>query len=95
MRLPFIIAVIAFGFAGVVAADEIDFNRDIRPILSDKCNFCHGPDENTREAGLRLDIRDEAIDVIESGELIERINSDDDDLRMPPLELSLEQQGEQ
>ena len=66
------------------SADEIDFNRDIRPILSDKCNHCHGPDENTREADLRLDVRENAEDAIASGELIDRINSDDEDLQMPP-----------
>ncbi|SMP69047.1 Planctomycete cytochrome C [Neorhodopirellula lusitana] len=71
-------------FAATCPAKEIDFNRDIRPILSDKCYFCHGPDENTREAGMRLDSREDAIDVIESGDLMERILSDDEDLLMPP-----------
>lgn len=65
-------------------AADIDFNRDVRPILSDKCYFCHGPDENTQEAGLRLDSREEAADVIESGELMDRITSDDPDVLMPP-----------
>ena len=40
--------------------EKIDFNYHIKPILSDRCFVCHGPDENKREAGLRLDIRDSA-----------------------------------
>lgn len=70
-------------------ADDIDFNRDIRPILSDKCFFCHGPDADRREADMRLDIRDQAVEVIESGEVIDRITSDDPDLLMPPPESKL------
>lgn len=77
-------------------AAKIEFNRDIRPILSDACFHCHGPDKNTREAGLRLDIREEALKVAESGErpivpgqpgrsdLIRRILTEDADERMPP-----------
>ena len=84
-RFRFVCLLIAAAsFAGRVQADEIDFNRDIRPILSDKCYFCHGPDEQNREAGLRFDIRKEAIGVIETGELVDRVRSDDPDMIMPP-----------
>ena len=75
---------------------KIEFNRDIRPILSDACFHCHGPDKNTRKAGLRLDLREEALKTTESGELpivpgqpgkselVLRILADDRDERMPP-----------
>src|SRR5581483_9864571 len=44
------------------AADPpVRFNRDVRPILSENCFFCHGPDKNKRKAGLRLDDRDSAV----------------------------------
>ena len=72
----------------------VDFDRDIRPILSDRCYFCHGPDAKQRHAGLRLDDQDEAFAVIEPGdpdgsELWARIASDDDSDRMPPPESKL------
>ncbi|HEX6986176.1 MAG TPA: DUF1549 domain-containing protein, partial [Planctomycetaceae bacterium] len=77
---------------------EIAFNRDVRPILSDNCFFCHGPDPKTREAGLRLDVRESALAALESGataivpgkpdesELVRRITSEDEFERMPPPE---------
>ena len=76
---------------GTAAADEIQFNRDIRPILSENCFACHGPDEKQRQADLRLDVRTEAMghDVLAPGtpdesELVARIFSDDPDAVMPP-----------
>ncbi|MBD3674055.1 MAG: DUF1553 domain-containing protein [Planctomycetaceae bacterium] len=76
-------------------AKEIDFNRDIRPILSDKCVFCHGPDKEQRQADLRLDtgagafadLGDRAAIVPgdpEASELVKRITSTDEFEQMPP-----------
>jgi hypothetical protein len=70
----------------------VSFNRDVRPILSDRCFFCHGPDAAHRKAGLRLDLRESALEdgVIvpgkpERSELIRRINRKPGDKRqMPP-----------
>lgn len=75
--------------------DRPDFNRHVRPILSTHCYKCHGPDEKTREAGLRLDDFEAATadlggySAIEVGnpdgsEIIARILSDDPDVVMPP-----------
>ena len=75
-----------------LAADaEIDFNRDIRPILAENCFYCHGQDGNKRQGGLRLDQREAAVDsgaVVpfdESGSvLLQRVNSHDASVQMPP-----------
>ncbi|QEG00970.1 Planctomycete cytochrome C [Stieleria maiorica] len=68
-----------------------DFARDVRPILSDHCFACHGPDQHERQADLRLDTADGVASVIEAGavddsELIARLRSDDADMLMPPPE---------
>ena len=76
------------------AARKIEFNRDVRPILSENCFLCHcGPDKNSRKAKLRLDIRDEAVKVgafvpgkVDESELVKRIFSKDPDELMPPPE---------
>src|SRR5687768_5967427 len=74
----------------------IDFSRDIRPILSDNCFACHGPDDKERKAKLRLDVHEEALKPAKSGDyaivpgdpkksmLVERIMSEDEDEVMPP-----------
>jgi hypothetical protein len=74
-----------------LAADRLEFNRDIRPILSDACFRCHGPDKAARKGDLRLDQRDAAVEsgAIAPGqpdesELIRRILSTDPDEMMPP-----------
>jgi hypothetical protein len=51
------------------AAAPLSYNRDIRPILSDNCFQCHGPDENKRKSGLRLDVREEALKPGDSGDV--------------------------
>ncbi|MDA7915877.1 DUF1553 domain-containing protein [Verrucomicrobia bacterium] len=95
MPLRFIILCF-FLFASQLVA-EIQFNRDIRPILSDKCWQCHGPDSATREAGLRLDTEVAAKGLheghypikpgsTEESLLIERILTEDKDDVMPPPE---------
>lgn len=93
--LPCLLAAILLAFAAAARADEAPrFNRDVRPILSNHCYRCHGPDSAARQAELRLDRRDDAIDagVIVPGapddsELIRRVFSNDADERMPPPEL--------
>ena len=83
--------------------DVVSYNFDIRPILSDKCFKCHGPDASHREAGLRLDIADSAYAPLKNSkgvfaivpgkpgqsELIKRISSDDITFMMPPPDAHL------
>jgi len=89
---------IIFAFAGntTIATSQsiehrIDFAREIQPILANHCWSCHGPDETSRQAELRLDIREQAIakSAIVPGddstsELVHRIESTDEDSKMPP-----------
>lgn len=77
------------------AAAKIDFDRQIRPILSDKCYHCHGPDPETREADMRLDRPDGMADYVlvpgkpDESELVRRILSEDEAERMPPVDSHL------
>jgi len=80
--------------------DKIDFNFHIRPILSDNCFLCHGPDASSREADLRLDLETTAKAALDNGkrpihagnwsesEIMRRVTSDDPDLQMPPPEMN-------
>lgn len=81
-----------------VMPDSVDYNFHIRPILSDRCFACHGPDANKREAGLRLDIADSAYKALQespdmhalvpgnpmASAVFQRITTNDSTLRMPP-----------
>ncbi len=90
------------GLGGLAAGADptpppVDFTRDIRPILAGKCFTCHGPDDKTRKASLRLDIREGALKPGRTGqpnlvpgkpdqsELFLRITSNEASERMPPL----------
>jgi hypothetical protein len=70
--------------ASGAAAQTIDFVRDIRPLLSDRCFACHGPDEKSRMANLRLDVEEDARAAIVSGKLVARVTHQNRALRMPP-----------
>ena len=81
----------------------VDFNFDVKPILSDKCYACHGPDEKARKANLRLDIEESFYTSLENSdnhflinrnnpdesEIFKRISSEKTDYLMPPPESNL------
>ncbi len=93
---PLAIGIAIAALAGLAAADDaVQFNRDIRPLLSDNCFQCHGPDAAQRQADLRLDVEASAkrdvdgVHPIVAGDLsasavYQRITSNDPDARMPP-----------
>jgi len=82
-------------------ADEIDFDRDVQPILSENCFHCHGPDAASRKAELRLDTKDGAFqdrggyhvivpNKVTDSELYSQITSSDDEERMPLDQFTIE-----
>src|SRR5687767_14958696 len=92
---PYFLACL-LGTAPAGADERVQFNRDVRPILSDKCFHCHGPDAKKRQAELRLDVRDAAVaaGALAPGKpdrsaLLRRIVSDDPEERMPPAAAKL------
>ncbi len=88
-----------------VLPDRVDYNFHVKPILSDRCYACHGPDENALKAGLRLDLESGATGRLESGGraivpgnirkslVVERIFASDPDAVMPPPESNLHLSG--
>ena len=53
--------------ATCAAAEQVDFTREVRPVLAKNCFACHGPDDEHRQAGLRLDAREVAVSELDSG----------------------------
>lgn len=87
---------LCFGLTAFAESAEPRFNRDVRPLLSDRCFSCHGPDQNSRKAKLRLDVREVAIEkgAIVPGKpdessLVKRIFATDPDDVMPPADSHL------
>src|SRR5262245_13161250 len=83
--------VAAVSLTGTAAAAEppVDFNRQVRPLLSENCFACHGPDDKTRKADLRLDLKDGAAAVLTPGkpgesELVRRVTAAEPSQVMPP-----------
>src|SRR5215471_19299373 len=72
-------------FCALPLAAAVEFNRDVRPILSDRCYSCHGPDSASRKSPLRLDQEESAR--AKSAEIVRRITSTNLSLRMPPAYL--------
>ena len=84
-----IISLLATVFlCSMASGEQLDFARDVRPVLSDACYHCHGPDAKVRKAKLRLHDRAAALEagVIADGEMLRRLTSDDPDERMPPAD---------
>src|SRR3954453_17928851 len=88
-RIVALLITLLVAVSAVSAADRVvKFNRDVRPVLSDKCFGCHGPDAAAKKVPLRLDSEAAARPVLVGGgqaKLIQRIASENKALRMPPV----------
>ena len=96
LRFALITTFLALAAEPGAALDKVSFNRQIRPLLSDQCFACHGPDAQKRKSGLRLDVRESALEPAKSGaraivpgdpansELLARLVNQDPDEVMPP-----------
>jgi hypothetical protein len=95
MRIVMTVCFVLIVGGGISAQEKVRFNRDIRPILSDRCFFCHGPDPQHRQAEFRLDTREGAFAKLEDhfaivpgkpdeSALVGRISSEDEFTKMPP-----------
>lgn len=82
IRHPWLLALVVPFSA--VQAEPVSFSRDVLPVLSDNCFGCHGQDDSHRSADLRLDTREGALAVLQSGDFMDRISTDDPDEVMPP-----------
>ena len=94
--IPLFFVVLSLTASSPGAADDVDFSRDILPLLSDNCFKCHGPDEANRKAKLRFDKHDASLEELKKGrativpgkssqsELYARLTAEDPDDRMPP-----------
>ncbi|WP_133796454.1 PSD1 and planctomycete cytochrome C domain-containing protein [Prosthecobacter fusiformis] len=89
----FILLAMTAAAASAAPTGKLRYNRDIRPILSDNCFACHGPDKNHREADLRLDVREAAMEMNailpgnpDKSSIMERIHTHDEEDVMPPPE---------
>ena len=92
---------LSFPLLSASLPDQVDFNYHIKPLLSDRCYACHGPDEKARKAKLRLDVKDGAFKALDKGmfvikpgdlaksEVYRRITTDDPDDKMPPPKSNL------
>jgi hypothetical protein len=91
MVIRIAILTLAAASGAIAAPPPLQYNRDVRPILSENCFHCHGADAGQRQAELRLDVRESAIDAgaimpssPATSPLVERITSADPDVKMPP-----------